>query len=290
MIVVNMKRTIFALAIMVMAASSCSKDAPVSEGHFNVVDAVSASSFRDCEPEWSRTYIDFGELKHFWSEGDAIAVFSGNSTGVEFVLNEGAYSAQGQFVSRSLLSDSSVYYAVYPYSAASKCTFSPEGDVIAVEYPSSLVFNQDDPDNLYAGGANLMVACSGDHTFGFKNLCSYVELMIYGSEEDALKSIAVTGKNDEILSGKADVTFDEEGDPQVKFVSGGKSVSVDFGAEGQPFDSGLLIDVSVPPVLSEGFVVTLTTVNGVVKSFRSDESSSLLINQIISMEEIHLDD
>lgn len=290
MIAYDMKRTIFSLAVVAVTTLSCSKDAPVQNGHFNVVDAVSASSFSDCEPAWSRTYIDFGEVKHFWSEGDAIAVFSGNSAGVKFVLDEGAYSSQGRFVSRSLLSDSTVYYAVYPFSAASKCSFSPEGDVIGVEYPSSLVFNQDDPDNMYAGGANLMAACSCDRMFSFKNLCSYVELMIYGSEDDALKSIAVTGKNNELLSGKADVTFDEDGDPQVKFVSGGKSVSVDFGAEGQPFDNGFLIDVSVPPVLSGGFVVTVTTVNGVVKSFSSDESSSLLINQIIAMDEINMED
>lgn len=275
-----MKNSLICISLALLSAVSCSKDNIAEEG-FRTIDAtlspVSPSG-------WTKAHIDFNAepFQPVWDDGDGIAVVTERfPQGIAFTLTGGAGTPAGHFSSSSALNDTTSYFAVYPASAVSGSVFTSDGAAVTVEYPSRLSF---DFDTRCSDSDNFMAASGSDRNFEFKNIHCYLELAIDGPGDDAVKSLTIKGKKGEIVAGKATVKF-VGGIPEVSFVSGQDAVTVDFGEDGLEFSSDVL-DIALPPVLSNGFEVTVTTVNGKTVTARSSESCApLLQNTILSMED-----
>lgn len=271
-----MKNTLICISLAALAAVSCSKDNNV-EGFCTIDASLSAVA----SAGWTKAHIDFNSepFVPVWDAGDEVAVVTKRfPKGVAFTLAGGAETPCGHFSSASALNDTTSYFAIYPASAVSGSVFTSDGAAVTVDYPSQLSFNFE---TRCCDNGNFMAASSPDRNFEFKNIHCYLELFISGPGTDAVKSLSIKGKNGEIIAGKAVVTFDG-GIPSVAFVSGQDEVTVDFGAGGLEFSSDVL-DIALPPVLSNGFEVTVKTVNGKTVTARSSEALSQ--NTILCMED-----
>ena len=273
-----MKKIFFVLALISSVLAACNK-AENSDNGFSRIGATASNP-----PANTRAHVDFVSMQQVWDAGDCISVFTSKiPNGRQFVLATEEGLSNAEFVSDEVVNDTTCYYALYPASASGKAAFSTYGDALTVNYPASTSFNYD---NFSGDCCNFMVAKSNDKFFFFKNIFSYIEFSVNGPDDDAIRSIVVQGQNGEIVSGTAKVTFNGE-DPEVSFVSGGKSITVDFGEEGLAFPTEVF-DISVPPVLSLGFSVTVNTVKGVSKTFKSAPCPDFLINTAINMGNIDL--
>ena len=209
----------------------------------------------------TKVYSDT-DLKLHWNAGDEISIFSttGNqrySFDGQTGDREGTFSVQGDPVGGSALANT---VAVFPY--ASETTVSSDG-IISLNLPSV----QGYAENSFGMADNTMVAVAenkdSDKLY-FKNLCGYIVVRLYG--EGVVKSIALTGNNEEKLSGQATVTASFGEAPVLTMSeSAGTSISLDCG-EGVPLGASAEDATEfwfvVPPVkFTHGFSVTVTDVN-----------------------------
>ena len=273
-----MKKIFIVLTLISSVLVACNKGENPDNG-FNRIGASASNP-----PANTKAHVDFVYMQQVWDAGDCISVFTAKiPNGRRFTLATEEGLSTAEFVSDEVVNDTTCYYALYPASAAGEASFSSFGDELTVNYPASASFNYD---NFSGDCCNFMVAKSTDKFFFFKNIFSYIEFSVNGPDGDAIRSIVIEGQNEEIISGTAEVTFNADV-PDVSFVSGGKSITVDFGEDGLAFPTDVF-DISVPPVLSLGFSVTVNTVNGVSKTFKSAPCPEFLINTVISMGEIDM--
>jgi hypothetical protein len=137
-----------------------------------------------------------------WNAGDQITIFDSNTLNQQYQFDGETGDNGGTFskVSNSFGTgnDLNCHYAVYPYNKDIKIT---ETGVITATLPAE----QSYAENSFGLGANTMVAVTKDvdDTFlKFRNVGGYLKLQLYG-ENVTVKSITLTGNNNEKLAGKA---------------------------------------------------------------------------------------
>ena len=123
-----------------------------------------------------------------WSEGDVIKVWNASNESGDFTLIEGAGTTQGTFNGNEITDP---LYAFYPASAVS----SVEGSVATFTLPATQHYVK----NTFDNGANIAVAQISGNSMQFKNVCGVLKLQLKGTT--IVKSIVVTGKNNEKLNG-----------------------------------------------------------------------------------------
>lgn len=188
----------------------------------------------------------------YWQSGDEIAVF-GNGAKGKFTLVDGATTTNGTFSGNVGQADE--YFAVYPYTESASVSSS----TITTEIPQIQTFLR----NSVGSGQNVAVAHSNNNTLSFKNVTSLLKIEISSPN---IGQIIIKGNNDEYLSGKVNITFND-GVPECTCVAGQKSVvlkSVD-----KPFDPGIYYAAVLPQTFSKGINITLKAfeyqTNAVVK-------------------------
>lgn len=196
-----MKRFSFILSILTLLVSGCSQDENLEQLKSSETDWQFSTSFEQVN---SRTYIEEGNLLR-WTEGDQISLFKGNTLNCQYLFdgktgdNSGTFSRVDQSFGTG--NDLTAHYAVYPYASDIKIT---EKGVIT----ATLNAEQNYAENSFGLGANTMVAVTEnlDDTFlAFKNVGGYLKLQLYG-EDVTVKTITLTGNNNEKLAGKATIT------------------------------------------------------------------------------------
>lgn len=140
-----------------------------------------------------------------WKASDFLSVFAANTKNQKFqyIGTEGATS--GDFEAVTIPSGSatsvSAHYAVYPYNA--NYSLSAEGK-LTVPFPAT----QNYVAGGYAAELNTMVAVSADVTdtnLTFQPVCAYLCVKLWGKEH-SVKSVTLTSKGGEALSGNGVVT------------------------------------------------------------------------------------
>ena len=186
----TMKR-VFILCSMLSLLVGCSND--FEETNQQPVGGVSASGLPtsisasvpefDEEEEVSRTKV-VRDQHVLWQNSDAIAYFA-NVTKAKYVYNgkDGVTSASFDLVEESGISRILYTNAVYPYDAATGCTFVGTDEQLSVVYPAVQSYAMDS----FGKGANLMVAkgttaYGRDESLAFRNACGYFTIKLYSSK------------------------------------------------------------------------------------------------------------
>ena len=199
-----------------------------------------------------------------WTSGDQISVlqFQGDEyvnipftttadkkTSASFTEDEtGSYDRE----------QTSVSYAVYPYSSDTKISVVDETVTITTEIPTTQFITE----NTFAEEANIAVGKVEGGNVNFKNACAY--LRFQASNGGRVKSLTISGKNGEYIAGKVNITFDGDGNPVAKAIEGVSSKTVtltcpegtDAFAAGKPYYVAV-----IPDVFENGVVLTVETVN-----------------------------
>ena len=233
----------------------------------------------------TRTYLDANQ-KMRWTADDRVTIFFGENYNREFAFTGKTGVTSGGF--KQISTDDPFYtavtmsanYAVYPHSVDNIL----EDGLLAISLPATQSYAEDS----FGLNANTMVAVTktvDDRFLQFKNVCGYLKLNLYGSDV-TVKSITLTGNNEEPLAGAATVTPTYGGDPSMAWAASGTttSLTLDCGdgvkigateAEATPFW------LVVPPTtFTKGFTVTITDTAG--NTFTKSSTSKQTITRNIS--------
>lgn len=230
----------------------------------------------------TRTYVEEGNLLR-WNEGDQITIFDSNTLNQQYEFDGETGDNGGTFskVSNSFGTgnDLNCHYAVYPYNKDIKIT---ETGVIIANLPAE----QSYAENSFGLGANTMVAVTKDvdDTFlKFRNVGGYLKLQLYG-ENLTVKSITLTGNNNEKLAGKATITPAYGQSPTIVMSDDATtSITLDCGDGvkiGTTEETATAFWIVVPPTtFEEGLTITVTEVDG--ESFTKSTSKAVVVERNI---------
>ncbi len=250
-----MKKHLIILSALVLAGCT------VSEIGDNTVElrsegAVYAAGF---EEVGTKVYVDT-DLKSHWTADDRISIFT-STHNEEYRFDGLTGDKSGTFTrfgtGNGEGSELPTSYAVYPFSDGT--SISAEGE-ITVNLPAV----QSYAENSYGLGANTMVAVAESKTstdLFFRNVCGYVVVRLYG--EGSVKSISITGNNNEKIAGQATVKA-EYGQAPVASMSESAttSITLDCGEGvvlGKTVEDATSFWFAVPPVtFSQGFTIKVT--------------------------------
>ena len=238
------------------------------------------------EQDESRTYIEEGNLLR-WTENDQISFFYKSTLNLQYQFdgetgdNAGTFSLVNQVVGTG--NDLNRNYAVYPYASKIKIT---EDGVITATLPAE----QSYATNSFGLGANTMVAATQnteDTFLKFKNVGGYLKLLLYG-DDVTVKSITLTGNNNEKLAGKATITSVYGQDPTIQMADDAtKSITLDCddGIKiGSTAETATAFWIVVPPTsFDNGFVITITDVNDYEVTKSTSNEISIERNRIKPM-------
>jgi len=263
--------------LVVLLVSGCSQEGALENGVLPSERRVFTASFESGD---SRTQMEHGYLLR-WTENDFISLFVGNTFNSQYRFdgktgdNGGTFSMVDKEVGTGGRLNTN--YAVYPYD--SNMTISEAG-VIALTLPSE----QGYANNSFGLGDNPMVAVTedDDDTFlHFKNVGGYLKLQLY-AEDVTVKSITLTGNNNEKLSGKASVTAVYDEFPYIVMADNAdESITLDCGEGvkiGSAAETSTAFWIVVPPtVFDKGITVTIKDMNN--KVYTQSTAKKLVIER-----------
>lgn len=242
-----------------------------------------------------------------WSQGDQLAIFQGCNIADKYQITDAtAGTGQGVF---SIVSDESgsingdfsagmeiaTNIAFYPYMESLSCSKN-NVDNSTSEVTSYNIDNiilpevQYYAENSFCNGSFPMVAVTEglkDHTLKFKNVLGAMKLQLKGSQ--IVKSIKITGKNNEKLSGAAIITSYINGlTPAITMIGdddSSKSVTLDCG-DGVQLNVSTATEfiIALPPVLfSNGFKVIIIDSENTETDIESKVANTVVRSSILSM-------
>lgn len=284
----NMKKNLSAIFLFILFASACSQDDLLQQSSSSNLLKFTASF----EQNDSRTYIDTNRDLH-WSKGDEISLFYGNTDNQQYLFDGNTGDIKGTFSpvkTTSNVSNNSLTknYAVYPYSSNVKIS---ENGLITATLPAT----QNYVKNSFGLGANTMVAITEnteDKGLNFKNVGGYLKLQLYGTDV-MVKSITLTGNNNETFSGKATITTIHNGDPIVNMADDAtRSITLDCGNGvkiGEKPETMTAFWIVLPPTEFEnGFTIKVKDVNGKVFTQSTFKTIKIERNRITPMKVIEV--
>ena len=276
--------------LFVLLASGCSQEGGLKNDPLSSEEKVFTASFEAGE---SRTQIEYGYLLR-WTENDLISLFVGNTNLCQYRFdgqtgdNGGTFSMVGNATGTG--SGLPANYAVYPYDRDMRIS---AGGTVTATLPAVQSYAH----NSFGLGANTMVAVTedADDTFlNFKNVGGYLKLQLY-ADDLTVKSITLTGNNNEKLAGKASVTAVYGGAPSVLMADGATgSITLDCGAGvkiGATAETATAFWMVVPPTtFAKGITVAVKDAGGKVYTQSTSKKLEIKRNVVKPMVAKNLED
>ena len=271
----NMKTKLFFIYLFAILVCGCSQDELYIDPSAN--ERTFTASF---EQNSTRTYVEEGNLLR-WTEGDQISLFDSNTLNRQYQFDGETGDNAGTF---SIVNapfgtgnDLNCHYALYPYASNVKIT---ENGVISATLPAVQSYAEDS----FGLGANTMVAVTKDvdDTFlKFRNVGGYLKLQLYG-ENVTVKSIKLTGNNNEKIAGKATITPAYGQEPTIIMADDSTtSITLDCGEGvkiGTTAETATAFWIVVPPTtFEEGLTITVTEIDG--ESFTKSTSNAVVVER-----------
>ena len=274
-----MKRHLLYGFLFALVATGCNQEELSVTPQTDCEGRPYSASFEDNE---TRTYVEDGILLR-WTSGDQISLFDGNTLNRQYKFDGETGDNSGTFSIVSTpygsYNDLTANYAVYPYASDTKIA---ESGVMTVTLPAEQAYAE----NSFGASDNTMVAVTEnteDTFLKFKNVCGYLKLQLYGNDV-IVKSITLTGNNNEKLAGKATVIPAYGQTPTLAMSDDATtSITLDCGEGvkiGTTDETATAFWIVVPPTTFEGgFEVKITDISG--DTFAKSTSNKVLIKRNI---------
>lgn len=237
----------------------------------------------------TKTSLD-GEGNVLWKQGDQVSIFAGSTVNEQYQVSDasdGKTAATlnkvggGGFVAGTEI-DNNV--AFYPYASTAEIAKSGSNYVISeIELPAT----QNYAAGSFGNGAFPMAAVTSsteDMNLKFKNVLGGLKLQLKGTA--TITSITVTGNNNEILCGDAEVTTSYGSVPSIALSdASAKTVTLDCGAgvalntvTATPFI------IALPPItMTGGFTVLVTDSEGKQMEISTSKSQTIPRSSLLRM-------
>ena len=225
-----------------------------------------------------------------WKQGDQVSVFAGSTVNEHYQVSDdsdGKTAAtlnkilDGGFVAGTDI-DNNV--AFYPYSSTAELAKSGSNYVISdIELPATQTYAA----GSFGNGAFPMATVTSsieDMNFKFKNVLGGLKLQLKGTA--TIASITVTGNNNEILYGDAEVTVANGSAPSITLSdASAKTVTLDCGA-GVTLDSetATAFIIALPPMtMTGGFTVVVTDTESKRMEISTSKSQVITRSNLLKM-------
>ena len=279
------------LAVLALTGCQAELEAPIDE--LEILTQKSAKVFTaTIDDDFSgdtKTSLD-GEGNVLWKQGDQVSIFAGSTVNEQYQVtdaSEGKTAASlnkvgsGGFVAGTEI-DNNV--AFYPYASTAEIEKSGGSYIISgIELPST----QNYAEGSFGNGAFPMTAVTSsteDMNLKFKNVLGGLKLQLKGTA--TITSITVTGNNNELLCGDAEVTVAYGGTPSISLTdAAAKTVTLDCG-------SGVALNtetatpfiVALPPIImTGGFTVLVTDTEGKQMEISTSKSQTIIRSSLLKM-------
>ena len=237
----------------------------------------------------TKTSLD-GEGNVLWKMGDQVSIFAASTVNKQYQVTDdsdgktaatlnkipaGGSVAGGEF-------DNNV--AFYPYASAAEIAQSGSDYVISkIVLPAT----QNYAVGSFGNGAFPMATVTSsteDMNLKFKNVLGGLKLQLKGTS--TITSITVTGNNNEILCGDAEVTTTYGGVPSIVLSdASAKTVTLDCGA-GVNLDSETATPfiIALPPMtMTGGFTVVVTDTEGKQMQIKTTKPQTITRSNLLKM-------
>ena len=244
-----MKKINFVLtAVAAIATVSCVKEIAVENTPVNLIPMTFTAGSDNVE---TKIALQEDQLTLHWENTDQIKVFDGKNNNLPaFTTTDSGPSVD--FTGEVEDAEAEAYYALYPYQADAEFgldTAAENRPTIYAEVPAvQYAVAGNVPSNAFIAAAK-----SDNHNnFSFSAVCGYIKFTL---NQDNVKSITFSGNNNESLTGKIKIYFDENGKPLQTYVSGGVHPTVTLTGDlkngetyyaavrGNSFSSGITISL-----------------------------------------------
>jgi len=225
-----------------------------------------------------------------WKLGDQVSIFAASTVNEQYQVSDdsdGKTAATlnkipaGGFVAGTDI-DNNV--AFYPYASTAELSKNGDDYVISdIELPATQTYTA----GSFGNGAFPMATVTSsteDMNLKFKNVLGGLKLQLKGTA--TITSITVTGNNNEILCGDAEVTTTYGGVPSISLSdASAKTVTLDCGA-GVALDSETATSfiIALPPMtMTGGFTVVVTDSESKQMEIKTTRSQTITRSNLLKM-------
>ena len=235
----------------------------------------------------TKTSLD-GEGNVLWKMGDQVSIFAASTVNKQYQVtddSDGKTAATlnkiGGFVAGGEI-DKNV--AFYPYASAAEIAKSGSNYIISkIVLPATQTYAA----GSFGNGAFPMATVTSsteDMNLKFKNVLGGLKLQLKGTA--TITSITVTGNNNEILCGNAEVTTTYGEVPSISLSdASAKTVTLNCGA-GVTLKSETAIPfiIALPPMtMTGGFTVVVTDTEGKQMQIKTTKSQTITRSNLLKM-------
>jgi len=228
-----------------------------------------------------------------WKQGDQISIFAASTVNQHYQVTDDSdgktaaalnqVSAPG-FVAGTEIENN---VAFYPYSSTASIAKNSGNYVIS---SITLPATQNYAVNSFGNGAFPMAAVTSstsDKNLKFKNIVGGLKLQLKGTA--SIASISVTGNNNEILCGAANVTVSTSNIPSINLTdASAKTVTLDCGT-GVALNTSTATSfvIALPPMtMTGGFTVVATDTEGKQMEIKTTKSQTITRSNLLKMPEV----
>ena len=252
-------------ALTIAAAVSCQKEITFNEA---APATLGDMVFTATASYATKTELGENGLDIKWINTDSISIFryyvAAATAGAnnfftvssEGVKGDGSADFQGSVQDLSgSCTDAGAYYAASPYKEGA---YLATGNKILVTIPEEAVGVAGGFPTVGGVSANPMIAKDNAGVLAFKNVAAVIKCNLTYSD---VKSIKLTGNNDEVISGSFYAGFDGSGIASITdAVDGKKSATITAPAGVDTLACGVYYFLVKPQTFSKGVTFTMTTV------------------------------
>ena len=237
----------------------------------------------------TKTSLD-GSGNVLWKMGDQVSIFAASTVNEQYQVSDDSDGktaatlnkiSAGGFVAGCEI-DNNV--AFFPYASTAEIAKSGSNYVISeIELPATQTYAA----GSFGNGAFPMATVTSsteDMNLKFKNVLGGLKLQLKGTS--TITSITVTGNNNEILCGEAEVTTTFAGVPSISLsAASAKTVTLDCGA-GVTLDSETATPfiIALPPMtMAGGFTVVVTDTEGKQMEIKTTKPQTITRSNLLKM-------
>ena len=274
-----MKRIIWMVAALLMAGC---EQTPIEEQ--STIDPTTPidfwATFEGADASEARTYLD-EQARMRWTADDRLTIFKKTTYNREFAFTGKTGANAGGFRQVSVDDDFwfgydvAYNYAIYPHSADN--AFDETDCFFTATMPAEQTYVE----NSFGQGANTMVAVSESGQLVFKNVGSYLRVMLWG-ENQTVKKITLSSIAGEALAGEAKIYPSLTDVPTCTMVGTSSSIVLncaDAVEVNTTEDAPVAFWIVLPPVvLAEGYKVVVENANGDTQAFEVNKEKTFKRN------------
>jgi len=267
-------------AAIVTAAASCAKEIAPENVHNSSTELklIPMTFTAGADEVESRVLLQQDGITLHWEATDQINVFDGSETPLPAFTASGS-GASTDFTGGVVNPEAETYYALYPYQADASFGLDEGAEnrpTIYAEIPSV----QTAVAGSVPSDAFIAVGRSDDSNyFRFSTICGFIKFTL---NQDNVESITFSGNNNESITGKVKIFFNENGTANNTYVSGSMKPTVTLTGDLQ---NGQTYYAAIRPYnFTKGLTVSLKYKDG-TRSYMSTNiapSKSVVANTVMN--------